>query len=155
MSLSAFTTAMLIAELLDRKSRKLSTIAKIERALGETNHFQLCDARRALDVAEAIAHETHLESPFVLVERNRHKYAVAPRKILHWWLRTQDGWSFERIALHCERDHGSIMHSVITLAADLEIYLPVIERIRERLRSEAPMQPVWAAKVADRSDIPA
>jgi len=155
MPLSEFTTAMLIAELLDRKSRKQSSISKIEKALGETNNFQLCDARRALEVAEAIAHETHLESPFVLVERNRHKYAVAPRKMLHWWLRTQDGWSFERIGLHCERDHGAIMHSVITLAADLEIYLPVIQRIRERLRSEATGQPVRAAEMDGFSDIPA
>ncbi len=133
MPLTTIPTSHLIAELLDRKLRKLSAIASIDKALGETNGFQLTDARRALAVAEAIAHETNLEGPFILVERNRHKHTVAPRKILHWWLRTQDGWSFERIALHCERDHGSVMHSVVTLAADLDIYLPVIGRIRERL----------------------
>ena len=132
-SLAAIPTEKLIAELLDRRSRKQSAIAKIDKSLGETNNFQLCDARRALEVAEAIAHETNLDGPLILVERNRNAYTVAPRKILHWWLRTQDGWSFERIGLHCERDHASILHSVVTLAADLDIYLPVIARIRQRL----------------------
>jgi hypothetical protein len=131
--LAGISTAHLIAELLDRKARRLATAGKISAALGERNNFQLGDARLALEIAEAIAAETNLDSPFILVERNRHTYAIAPRKLLHWWLRTQAGWSFERIALHCERDSAAIQHSVTTVAAQLDFFLPVIERIRQRL----------------------
>ena len=133
MPLTSIPTEKLIAELYARKNGHRAAIASIDRALSERNNFQLADARRALEVAEAIAHEHSIECPFILVERNRIPYTIAPRKILHWWLRTQDGWAFERIALHCERDHSAIMHSVVTLAADLDIYLPVIQRIRQRL----------------------
>ncbi|MEI6656110.1 MAG: hypothetical protein WCP45_15200 [Verrucomicrobiota bacterium] len=133
-TLIGIPTAALIAELQMRKTGHQAEIAGIDRALGERNNFQLADARRALEVAEAIAHEHAIDCPFILVERNRIPYTIEPRKLLHWWLRTQEGWSFERIALHCERDAATIKHSVRSVAEQLDHLLPVIDRIRQRLQ---------------------
>lgn len=132
-TLTGIPTAALIAELQLRKTGHRAEIAGIDRALGERNNFQLADARTAQELAAAISKETHLDNPYILVERNRIPYTVEPRQLLHWWLRTQTGWSFERIALHCERDASSIQYSVTKMAAKLDHFLPVIERIRNRL----------------------
>lgn len=133
-TLTGIPTAALIAELQTRKNGHRAEIAMIDRVVGERNNFQLADARLALEVADAIAHETSLDNPFILVERNRIPYTVEPRKLLHWWLRTQAGWSFERVGLHCERDHSAIQHSVKCVAEKLDHFLPIIERIRQRLQ---------------------
>ncbi|MEI7912753.1 MAG: hypothetical protein WCK77_24260 [Verrucomicrobiota bacterium] len=131
--ISAIPTAALITELLDRRAVHQASSARISIALGEGNDFQLSDARLVLEVADAIAEETHLADPFLLLERNRQGHTIAPRKLLHWWLRTQAGWSFERIALHCERDHAAIMHSVTCVAGQLDFFLPLVTRVRARL----------------------
>ena len=131
--LAGFSTSHLIAELLDRRARRLASVAKIDAAIGHANDYSLSDARLVRAIADAIAHETNLESGQVLIERNRHEYALSPRKLLHWWLRTQAGWTFERIGLHCQRDHGAIQNSIAKVAADLDFFLPVIERIRQRM----------------------
>lgn len=131
--LTNIPTSALIAELHIRRNGYKAQIARCDQALGERNNFQACDAKLALEVAEAISHEHGLDNPFILVERNRHTYSIDPRKILHWWLRTQAGWAFDRIALHCERDHAAIMASVKAVAADIDFFRPVIDRIRQRL----------------------
>lgn len=131
--LANIPTAQLVAELQTRKTQLRAEAAGIDRALGERNNFQLPDARLALDVAIAIAEECNLADPFCLVERNRHSHLVTPRRILHWYLRVLAGWSFQRIGLHCERDHAAIMSSVRHIQSDRDFYAPIIERIACRL----------------------
>jgi chromosomal replication initiation ATPase DnaA len=131
--LTDIPTAQLVAELQLRKTQHRAEAAGIERALGERNNFQLPDARLALDVAMAIAEECNLADPFCLVERNRHSHLVTPRRLLHWHLRVVAGWSFQRIGLHCERNHAAIISSVRHIQSDRDFYTPIIERIHGRL----------------------
>ncbi len=133
MNLAEIPTPVLLQELQGRKAQHRAELAAINRALGERDGVQLGDARRVMAVGEAIAAETNLEGYVDLIAYGRTPRVVTPRKILHWWLRTQDGWDWSRIALHCERDRNAITNSVEQIAADLELYLPVIERIRGRL----------------------
>ena len=136
MPLSHLSTATLIAELLERRAQSRSTIATIERSLSEANNFQLSDARHALEVATAIAAEANLADPFLLMERNRHEAIVTPRQILHYLLKIHAGWTFERAALHCERDHATIMHSCRRIQGELPLYQPLIDRVLARLQPQ-------------------
>lgn len=133
MQLATIPTAQLVAELQSRKAVHQAETATIDRALCARNNFQLADARLALDVAMAIADECNLADPFCLLERNRHSHLVTPRQLLHWHLRVVAGWSFERVGLHCERDHGTIMSSVRRIQSDRDFYAPLIGRFQARL----------------------
>ena len=135
MPLTEIPTDQLIAELLKRKSRKQADIAKIERSLGELNTFQLDDARTALDMAIHIAKVAQLPDPFVLLERNRDTRCDVPRKVLHWALHVLCKWPMERVAMHCERDKGSVLNSVRCVAAQPKVFAPIIVHLRSRLQS--------------------
>lgn len=135
--LAGIPTEKLIAELLDRKAAARAQVAEISRAIGERDGIQLADARLALEVAEAIARECNLECHSDLFVKSREERFSTPRKILHWALVKQHGWSYGRAALHCERDPGAIYHSVRAIAANFEFYRPVIARISSRLQATA------------------
>lgn len=142
MKLTDIPTAQLVSELQHRRAIAAAQVASLGRALGEGYNFQLPDAKLALDVASAIAAEANLESPFLLVERCRQAHLVTPRQLLHWYLREQHGWSYERIALHCERDHGTIMNSCKRIQVQYDHYAAIVGRIIARLQAATPnLQP--------------
>lgn len=127
------TTRQLTDELMRRRAALRAELAGIDTALGERNNFQLADARLALDVAMAVCAETNVDDPICLFAHSRALQYTTPRRLLHWILRKRHGWSLERIGLHCERDHSSILQSVASIDACLGTYSKILERITGRL----------------------
>ena len=131
--LTDIPTSRLMEELQHRRAIAAAQVAGISRSLGEANNFQLADARLALDVAAAIADEAKLDNPFLLVERCREAHLVDPRALLHWILRWVYKWSFNRIALHVERDHVTVIHSCARVAAQASRFDDLSARVLRRL----------------------